>query len=104
MSLFRTRARVGDLSPDDAHDRDPAARLGPSTTLFALGAFNVVLLEHAEAFVTAADRAGLPVVLQISENCVHYHGELAPLASATLCLARSAAQAVCVQLDHAVSR
>jgi len=70
----------------------------------AVGAFNVVLLEHAEAFVTAADHAGLPVVLQISENCVRYHGGLAPLATATLCLARSANQPVCVQLDHAVSR
>ena len=88
VSLFGTWARLGDLSPDDARDRDPAARLSLSTTLSALGAFNVVLLEHAEAFVFPADRAGLPVVLQISENCVHYHGELAPLASATLCLAR----------------
>lgn len=77
----------------------PAARAG-----VAVGAFNVVLLEHAEAFVAAADRAELPVVLQISENCVRYHGGLAPVAQATLCLARSATQAVCVQLDHAVSR
>ena len=57
----------------------PAARAG-----VAVGAFNVVLLEHAEAFVAAADRAGLPVMLQISENCVSYHGGLAPLAAATL--------------------
>ena len=77
----------------------PAARAG-----VAVGAFNVILLEHAEAFVTAADRAELPVMLQISENCVRYHGGLAPLAQATLCLARSAAQPVCVQLDHAVTR
>lgn len=77
----------------------PAARAG-----VAVGAFNVILLEHAEAFVAAADRAELPVILQISENCVRYHGGLAPLAQATLCLARSAAQPVCVQLDHAVTR
>jgi ketose-bisphosphate aldolase len=77
----------------------PAARAG-----VAVGAFNVVLLEHAEAFVAAADRAGLPVMLQISENCVSYHGGLAPLAAATLCLAQSASQPVCVQLDHAVSQ
>jgi fructose-bisphosphate aldolase class II len=69
----------------------------------AVGAFNVVLLEHAEAFVSAAERAELPVVLQISENCVRYHEGLAPLAVATLCLARSGTQQVCVQLDHAVS-
>ncbi len=70
----------------------------------AVGAFNVVLLEHAEAFVAAAERAELPTVLQISENCVLYHGGLAPLAQATLCLAESATQQICVQLDHAVSR
>jgi ketose-bisphosphate aldolase len=70
----------------------------------AVGAFNVVLLEHGEAFVAAAGRAGLPIMLQISENCVRYHGGLAPLATATLLLARAAAQPVCVQLDHAVSR
>jgi ketose-bisphosphate aldolase len=70
----------------------------------AVGAFNVVLLEHAEAFVAAADSAELPVVLQISENCVRYHDGLAPLTQATLCLARAATQPVCVQLDHAVTR
>ena len=35
-----------------------------------IGAFNVVLLEHAEAIVAGAERVGLPVVLQISQNCV----------------------------------
>jgi ketose-bisphosphate aldolase len=69
----------------------------------AVGAFNVILLEHAEGLVAAADRAGLPTILQISENCIHYHGGLAPLASATLSLAMSAAQPVSVQLDHATS-
>lgn len=77
----------------------PAARAGRG-----VGAFNVILLEHAEALVAAADRVGLPTILQISENCIHYHGGLAPLADATLRLARSAAQPVCVQLDHAISR
>ncbi len=75
---------------------DPAARTGR-----AVGAFNAVLLEHAEAIVAAGDRAGLPVIIQISENCVKYHNGLAPLAVATLSLARSAEQPVCVQLDHA---
>jgi fructose-bisphosphate aldolase class II len=50
-----------------------------------LGAFNVVLLEHAEAIVAGAERAGAPVVLQISENCIRYHGSLAPLTSAAPC-------------------
>lgn len=31
-----------------------------------VGAFNVVLLEHAKAIVAGAERAGLPVILQIS--------------------------------------
>ena len=48
----------------------------------AVGAFNVVHLENAEALVAAAS-TGLPVVLQISENCVRYHGALAPIALAT---------------------
>ncbi len=66
-----------------------------------LGAFNVVLLEHAEAIVGGAERAGLPVVLQISHNAARYHGGLAPIALASLALARSAAVPAIVHLDHA---
>ncbi|OIH99511.1 MULTISPECIES: class II fructose-bisphosphate aldolase [unclassified Curtobacterium] len=65
-----------------------------------VGAFNVVLLEHAEAIVTGAERAGLPVVLQISENCVRYHGGLAPITAATQAIARAADVDVLVHLDH----
>ncbi len=67
----------------------------------AVGAFNVILVEHAEALVEGAERAELPVVLQISQNCVHYHGALAPLASAVLSIARQAVVPVVVHLDHA---
>jgi len=66
-----------------------------------LGAFNVVLLEHAEAIVAGAERAGLPVVLQISQNCVAYHGAFEPIALATLGVARLAAVPAVVHLDHA---
>jgi len=66
----------------------------------AIGAFNVVLLEHAEASVRGAEDAGLPVILQISENCVKYHGGLAPITLATLSIARSASVDVLVHLDH----
>jgi ketose-bisphosphate aldolase len=66
-----------------------------------LGAFNVVLLEHAEAIVAGAERAGLPVVLQISQNCVAYHGAFEPIALATLSVARRAAVPAVVHLDHA---
>ncbi|HWC79839.1 MAG TPA: class II fructose-bisphosphate aldolase [Pseudonocardiaceae bacterium] len=67
------------------------------------GAFNVIQLEHAEALVAGAAKAGAPVILQISENCVRYHGALEPLALATLAVARNAPAAVAVHLDHAVS-
>ena len=66
-----------------------------------LGAFNVIQLEHAEAVVAGAERAGLPVVLQLSENTADYHGSLAPLALASLEIARRAAVPVVVHLDHA---
>ena len=45
--------------------------------------------------------AGTPVVLQISQNAVRYHGALAPIGLATLALARNAAVPVVVHLDHA---
>lgn len=69
----------------------------------AVAAFNVIQLEHAEAYATAAEAAELPVVMQISENCVRYHGALRPLALATLAIAQDCAQPVVVHLDHAVS-
>ncbi|WP_433462111.1 class II fructose-bisphosphate aldolase [Spirillospora sp. CA-128828] len=68
-----------------------------------LGAFNVIQLEHAEAIVTGAERMGAPVVLQVSENCVAYHGALAPIGRAVLAVARAAAVPVVVHLDHATS-
>ena len=68
-----------------------------------VGAFNLIGIEHAEAIVTGAEAAGLPVVLQISENCVRYHGALEPIALAALAIARSAAVPVAVHLDHATS-
>lgn len=69
----------------------------------AVGAFNVVLLEHAEALVAGAEQASLPVILQISENCVSYHGSLKPISVATIALAESSTQKVSVHLDHAES-
>lgn len=66
-----------------------------------VGAFNVIQIEHAEALVAGAEKADAPVVLQISENAVKYHGALEPLAQATLAVARSSATPVAVHLDHA---
>jgi fructose-bisphosphate aldolase class II len=69
----------------------------------AVGAFNVIQLEHAEALVAAAEQTGLPVVLQISENAVRYHGSLAPIALATRNLAERATVPCVLHLDHAVN-
>jgi fructose-bisphosphate aldolase class II len=68
-----------------------------------VGAFNVIGIEHAEAIVAGAEAAGAPAVLQISENCVAYHGALEPIAAACLAIARSAAVPAAVHLDHATS-
>lgn len=66
-----------------------------------VGAFNVVHLETAEALARAAEAAGLPVILQLSENCIHYHGGLEPIALATLAIADASTAPVAVHLDHA---
>ncbi|EFG65794.1 class II fructose-bisphosphate aldolase, partial [Streptomyces sp. SPB074] len=66
-----------------------------------LPAFNVVTLEHVEAVVTGAERAGAAVVLQVSENAVLYRlGRLAPLAAAARSVAAAAAVPVALHLDH----
>jgi ketose-bisphosphate aldolase len=68
-----------------------------------LVALNVIGLEHAEGIIAGAEAAGSGVVLQISENCVVYHGSLIPIGSAVLAIARAAAVPVAVHLDHATS-
>ncbi len=68
-----------------------------------VGAFNVIGIEHAEAIVAGAEAAGAPVILQISENCVAYHGALEPIGQAVLAIARAAAVPTVVHLDHATS-
>lgn len=70
----------------------------------AVGAFNVITVEHAEAIVTGAERARLPVILQISENAVRFHGgRLAPIASASRRIAELAGVPVGLHLDHVES-
>lgn len=66
-----------------------------------VGAFNVIQLEHAEALVAGAERATSPVILQVSENAVKYHGALEPIGLATLAVARAVSVPVVVHLDHA---
>jgi fructose-bisphosphate aldolase, class II len=69
-----------------------------------IAALNVLQIEHAEGIVAGAAAAGNPVILQISENTVAYHGGLGPLAAATLAVAEAASVPVAVHLDHARSR
>ena len=70
---------------------------------YAVGAFNVIQLEHAEAIVSGAEAAGLPVVLQISENTAAFHGGLAGIGAGALAIASAATVPVVVHLDHAES-
>ncbi|MFN2562439.1 MAG: class II fructose-bisphosphate aldolase [Jatrophihabitans sp.] len=74
-------------------DRARAAGVG-------VAAFNVITLEHAEGLVAAAERAGSPIIMQISQNAVRFRGSLHPLAAATLAIAAASPVAVAVHLDH----
>src|SRR5256886_13221248 len=74
----------------------PAAAAGRG-----VGAFNVIGIEHAEAIVAGAEAASAAVVLQVSQNCVAYHGALDPLGRACAAIAGSAAVPVALHLDHA---
>ncbi|UVJ40823.1 class II fructose-bisphosphate aldolase [Arthrobacter sp. CJ23] len=67
------------------------------------GAFNIVHLETAEGLVAGAEAAGVPLILQISENCAKFHGGLEPVALAALAIARDADVPVALHLDHAES-
>ncbi|MDR0346704.1 MAG: class II fructose-bisphosphate aldolase [Nocardiopsaceae bacterium] len=79
-----------------------SAIMGPAAAAGrGVGAFNVIGIEHAEAIAAGAESAGAPVVLQVSENCVRYHGALRPLALACAAIAEAAAVPVVLHLDHA---
>lgn len=66
-----------------------------------IAAFNVIHLETAEALAAAAETAQRGIILQISENCVKYHGGLAPIALGALAIARASDAPIAVHLDHA---
>ncbi|MBP2327508.1 fructose-bisphosphate aldolase class II [Kibdelosporangium banguiense] len=66
-----------------------------------VGAFNVITLEHAEGVIAGAESVGKPVLLQISQNCVRFHGgRLMPIAAATAAVAAEASVPVALHLDH----
>lgn len=67
----------------------------------AVGAFNVILIEHAEAYSVGANQAKLPTIFQISQNAVEYHGSLKPLARACQAISEDSDIAISVHLDHA---
>ncbi|MFD3870014.1 ketose-bisphosphate aldolase [Streptomyces sp. NPDC058623] len=70
----------------------------------AVAAFNIITLEHAEAVVEGAERAGLPVILQLSENAVKFRGgALLPIARAAAACADAARVPVGLHLDHVKS-
>lgn len=69
-----------------------------------VAAFNVITLEHAEAVVTASRLAGLPVIVQVSQNALVFHrDDPRPLARAISELADSAETPVALHLDHSTS-
>jgi len=66
-----------------------------------LPAFNVITLEHAEAIAAGAETADSPVILQISQNAVAFHGgRLLPIARACAEVAAAARVPVALHLDH----
>ncbi|MFE5621299.1 class II fructose-bisphosphate aldolase [Streptomyces virginiae] len=70
----------------------------------AVAAFNIITLEHAEAVVAGAEAAGLPVILQLSENAVKFRdGRLLPISRAAAACAEAAAVPVGLHLDHVKS-
>jgi fructose-bisphosphate aldolase class II len=66
-----------------------------------VAAFNVITLEHAEAVLAGAEAAGTPVILQVSQNAVRFHGgRVRPLARAAAVLAGESAARAALHLDH----
>ncbi len=71
------------------------------TAARAVVAFNVITVEHAEAIATGAEAAGLPAILQVSENAVRFHeGRLAPIAAAVAAIASASRARLALHLDH----
>lgn len=64
-------------------------------------AVNVILLEHAEAYIAAAEKLNTGLVLQLSENTIDYHGGLRPIGRAILEMVAMSEQPLAAHLDHA---
>jgi len=66
-----------------------------------VAAFNLILIEQLEAFVDAAEHSSSGLILQLSQNAAHYHGDIAPIGTAVVRAAQRASVPIAVQLDHA---
>lgn len=63
-------------------------------------AVNVVTVEHVLGAVAGAERMEKPLILQLSENAIAYHGAAEPIAAAARAAADAAAIPVALHLDH----
>jgi fructose-bisphosphate aldolase class II len=67
----------------------------------AVAAFNVITLEHAEAIARAATDRDTPVILQVSQNAIGFHGgQVLPITAAAAAVARLATVPMALHLDH----
>jgi len=66
----------------------------------AYAAFNVISLEHAEGIVMGAEAANIPVILQLSENAIHFHRGALAIGNAMVHVAQASTVAVALHLDH----
>ncbi len=66
----------------------------------AVAAFNVITLEHAEAIVAGAEKTGRPVILQLSENAIRFHGGPRAISAGMVAVAQDASVEVVLHLDH----
>jgi fructose-bisphosphate aldolase class II len=67
----------------------------------AVGAFNVITLEHVEAVVAGAEEARRPAIIQVSENAVRFHGgHVGPLARAAAAAVEESSGRLALHLDH----
>ena len=66
----------------------------------SVAAFNVISLEHAEGIVAGAEAAGMPVILQLSENAIKFHNGAHAIASGMRHVAEASTAPVALHLDH----
>lgn len=70
------------------------------TALTAVPAFNVLALEQVEAVAAGGDEARVPVLMQVSENAIAYHGAFAPLFAACREVAGATGIPIGLHADH----